>query len=76
MDEVEKAEGPPFLSMGRAPDSGREPLSNLELRQMRAALRSDDWRPFAGLTRLAFVGGLGVCVLQMRIDIEITVTTA
>jgi hypothetical protein len=76
MDEVEKAEVPPFLSMDPVPDSGREPLSNLDLRQKSAALRSDDVRPFAGLTRVVFVPRLGVCVLQMRFDIEITVTTA
>ena len=76
MDEVEKAEGPPFLSMGPVPDAQGAPLSNLDVSQKSATLRSDGGRPFVGFTRLAFAGSPNVCALQMRIDVEVAVTTA
>ena len=50
MDEVEKAKGPPFLSMSPVPDAQAAPLSNLDVGQKSASLRSDGGRPFVGLT--------------------------
>jgi len=76
MDDVEKAERPPFLSMGPVPDSQRAPLSNLDLSQKSATLRSHGGRPFAGFTRLVFAGSPNVCALQMRTDAEVAVTMA
>jgi len=74
MDEVEKAKSPPFLSMSPVPDAYAAPL--FDVSQESASLRSDGGRPFAGFTRFAFAASPGVCALQMRIDIEIAVTTA
>ncbi len=45
MDEVEKAEGPRFLSVGPVPDSQRATLSNLDPSQKRATLRCGGGRP-------------------------------
>ena len=46
MDEVEKAEGPRFLSVGPVPDSQRATLSNLDPSQKSVTLRSGGGRPF------------------------------
>ena len=64
MDEGEKAQGPLFLRIGPVPDSQRAPLSNLDLNEKSATLRSDDGRLFAGFTRLVFAGSPGVYALQ------------
>ena len=91
MDEVEKAEGPRFLSVGPVPDSQRATLSNLDPSQKSATLRSGGGRPFVGFTRLVFAGSLRADYLWLesswgipeiggifdsRIDAEVAVTMA